>query len=294
MASQQDSQSQQRLAEQAALVAVYMQQSHGIRQALLEFIERLWASLGVYRSPRRFVSEVVPAVTGAQQQMAALTSAYLARQRQIMAAGNGAPRAVSDLDVTGAATRNGVPLTDVYERPFHTVWRELADLPHEDGAIDLAIGAGLEQAQTQAATDLQRTKTLTSQQIIDSTPGIVGYARILEGEFSCGLCIVASTLRYTRGELMPIHPGCDCGEAPIFGDEDPGLVINEQRLADIHDAIAKQFGRHNAGARIIDGQVKVNGKPLEYRDVIVTHEHGELGPIMAVRGQQFTGPGDLQ
>lgn len=294
MASQETSQSQQRLAEQAALVALYMQQAAGIRQRLLEFIERLWASLGVYRSPRRFVSDVVPVVTGAQQQMQALTSAYLARQRQIMLGGPGAPAAVSDRDVTGAATRNGVPLTEVYERPFHTVWRELAELPHEDGAIDQAIGAGLEQAKTQAATDLQRTKTLTSNHVIESDFRVVGYARVLEGEFSCGLCIVASTLRYTRGELMPIHPGCDCGEIPIFGDEDPGLVINEQRLADIHDAIAKQFGKHAADARLIAGQVKVNGKPLMYRDVIVEHEHGELGPIMAVRGQTFTGPQDLQ
>jgi hypothetical protein len=30
-----------------------------------------------------------------------------------------------------------------------------------------------------------------------------------------------------------------------------------------------------------------------YRDLIVTHHHGELGPVLAVRGQHFDGPGSI-
>lgn len=285
--------SQQQLAEQAALIAAYQQQSQAIREALAGFVQRLWRSLGVYRTPKLFVDQVVPVVTGAQLQMTGLTAAYLARQQQLAIGGTGAPVAVAARSVTGAASRNGTPLTEVYERPFHTVWRELDRLPREDGAIEQAIQAGLDQALIDAKTDLQRTKALTSQQDLAHDRHVVGYARVLEGAGSCGKCIVASTQRYHKAKLLPIHPGCDCGVAKIYGDDDPGQVINEKLLADIHDAIAAQFGKDNSGARFIDGQVKVNGQPLQYRDVLVEHEHGELGPILAVRGQHFTGPADL-
>jgi len=284
-------------ADQAAAVAaitVYTQQTQALRANLAAYIARLWKSLADYRSPKNFVQQVVPVVTGAQQQMSALTAAYLAQQRQIAIGGPGLPVAVSDKDVTGSATRNGTSLQDVYERPFHTVWRDLAEQPHVPGAVDDAIQAGLEQAVNEAKTDLQRSKTLTSQRTIRDERNIAGYSRILEGTYSCGLCIVASTQRYHKADLLPCHPGCDCSVAPIYGLDDPGLVINEQQLGDIHDAITAQFGKENAGARFIDGQVKINGQPLQYRDVLVTHEHSELGPIMGVRGQHFLGPSDLQ
>ena len=33
--------------------------------------------------------------------------------------------------------------------------------------------------------------------------------------------------------------------------------------------------------------------PVAYRDVLVSHEHGELGPVLAVKGRPFQGPNDL-
>lgn len=65
---------------------------------------------------------------------------------------------------------------------------------------------------------------------------VTGYRRVVHPELSetgqsCGLCIVASTNKYSRGDLMPIHSGCNCEVAEIYslddGSEfDPGQQIN--------------------------------------------------------------------
>ncbi|MCW2901902.1 MAG: hypothetical protein JWO67_4167, partial [Streptosporangiaceae bacterium] len=189
--------------------------------------------------------------------------------------------------------RNGANPVDVYGRPFNLVWRELADLPREPGSIDKAIQDGLDRAVQTAVTDVQLTKTHTSQQVIQRTRGIAGYRRVLEGAYSCGLCIVDSTQRYHKKDLLPIHPGCDCSAAEIYADEDPAAAVNEYLLGDIHAAIAERFGASSPSAREIPGALNGKGQPLMYRDVIIVHQHGELGPILGVRGQDFTGLNDL-
>lgn len=276
-----------RQADAGAVVVAYQRQTEQLRQRLGDLIAQLWRSLDSYRDPAPFVGRVVPLVTGAQMRMASLTAAYLAAVRQISAGGTGTPVAVLDSRVTGAVTRNGTPLTDVYERPFHTVWRELHDLPREAGAVDRAIQAGLDQALVEARTDVQRTKALTARETFAADRHVAGYRRVLEGARSCGLCVVASTQRYHKADLLPIHPGCDCAVAPIYGEEDPGQVIDEQRLAAAHQAVAERFGRSDASARGRDGVPA-------YRDVLIVHQHGELGPVLGVRGQGFTGPSDLR
>jgi hypothetical protein len=80
---------------------------------------------------------------------------------------------------------------------------------------------------------------------------------------------------------MPIHPGCDCGEQPIYGTEDPGQIIDEQLLEATHEAIEERFGFSDRGAREID-----------YR-LIQVRDHGELGPLLTVRGQHFDGPSSI-
>jgi hypothetical protein len=82
--------------------------------------------------------------------------------------------------------------------------------------------------------------------------------------------------------LLPIHPGCDCGEQPIYGTEDPGQIINEQLLEATHDAIETRFGFSERSGR---GE-------LDYR-LIEVREHGELGPLLTVRGQHFDGPSSI-
>lgn len=266
------------------------QQSAALRGNLQAFIERLWASLGTYRAAQMatFVNEVTPVVQGAQRQMAALTSAWIAAQKSIVLGGNTTPRPVDLAKVTGAPVRKGTSSATVYERPFHLVWRQLDELPREPGSIEQAIEAGQKRAVQSALTDLQLTKRAAAQQFMASDKDVVGYRRVLEGTYSCALCIVASTQRYHKAELLPVHPACDCGVVEIYGDADPGQIIEPGTLEDVHARVRETFGVSNAAARAIPSK----GLP-DYRDVLIVHEHGELGPVLAVKGRPFLGPNDV-
>lgn len=275
--------SQPTLDQQAAVVAAYQQQSAATRAQIAAVVAALWRSLPDYRneSLRRFVDAVLPVVAGAMGHMQSLTSAYLATLLGVT------PAAVRSLGVSDV--RNGVDPAEVYGRPFHLVWRQLGD----GKPLAEAVAAGEARAVQLARTDVQLAKTHTSQVTFAGDRRVVGYRRVLEGPRSCALCIVASTVRYHKAKLMPMHPACDCSTAPIVGDVDPGRVINAPLLAQAHDTVAAQFGADSSAARDIPNAATDNGSPLKYRDVLIEHMHGELGPVLAVRGQHFVGPSDI-
>jgi hypothetical protein len=260
------------------LIDAYNLQVASTRRRTEAVVRAFWNRLPDHRSAdiERFVQQVVPLVEGAQTQVAGLTDAYLA---QTLTALTGDPVAPVGIPTEVARGARGVPAAEVYQRPGVTVWNALADgVPYRE-----AVERGLARALDLTSTDLQLAKTHSAQLVMEDNDDVAGYRRVLTGTHSCGLCVVASTQRYHRGNLMPCHPGCDCGVLPIVGDTDPGQVINESRLEGAHERIAERFGVSSSDAR----------DPIDYRDVLITHEHGELGPILGVRGQKFTGPNDL-
>lgn len=281
--------------ELIAAMSAYQVQVAALRANLTAYVQRLWRSLGSWRSGDipRFLSHVVPVVAGAQRQMLSLTVANLAQQRQLAGGGVFAPVPVDAALVVGSAARRGTPPAQVYARPFHLVWRQLASLPREPGSIDAAIEAGMNRAVLTAVTDVQLTKQLTALRVLGHDERVTGYRRVLEGPSSCGLCIVASTQRYHKRDLLAIHPACDCSVQPIYGHVDPGQLLDPETLADVHERIEQTFGRSSSEARVIPGVKDETGKPVQYRDVLVTHEHGELGPVLAVKGRPFLGPDDI-
>jgi hypothetical protein len=264
------------------LEAANQAQSAQLRAAMLAALLGLWRSLGSWRETdiERFVRLATPILLGAQTRMTALTAAYLSRQVAAIT-GNPLRQAPAPTRLTGEVLR-GVPLADEYARPFHDVWTAL----HDGKPLNDAVQAGADRLTSLATTDLQLAKTHSARAVLAGEEHVVGYRRVLEGAHSCGLCIVASTQRYHKADLMPIHPGCDCSVAPIIGTHDPGRTIDEQRLADAHQAIAERFAGHDSGAR-------GTGAIPDYRRVLVVHEHGEIGPVLGVRGQKFTSPTDL-
>lgn len=306
----------------AALIATQSAAIARVRARVAALVQRQWVAQPDYRSPDRFVAAVVPIVTAGQQQVAAITAAYLSQMYARLTGASVKTIGVPPDVVTGL--RAGVTPAQVYQRPFHLVWRDLADaqaardahyewsaptsdepqrppLPPPD-YVDRAIEHGLERAQKLAATDLQLAKQHAALHVMGHQTNVTGYRRVLEGAYSCGLCIVVSTRRYHKSELLPIHPGCDCGIEPIVGQSGPvvasmardadGRLVPVGQLPDVHQRIAETFGRDSAAARAI-GAAGSSGKPINYRDVIITHDHGELGPVLAVRGQSFTGPTDI-
>lgn len=239
------------------IVTAYRDQAAAIRARVISYIQHTWGSLDSYRDADidRFVGAVVPVVTAGQVRVAALTDAYLATFQAAVLGGPVSPIGIP-ADLVTDETLRGVPATDVYARTGPAVWTALAN----GSDIAAAAAIGLERASAMAATDLQLAKTHASRLVLAGNDNVVGYRRVLEGRKSCGLCVVASTQRYHRGDLMPIHPHCDCGVQPIFGDRDPGRLIEPVSSGDVEP---------------------------------VVHEHGELGPVLAVKGQTFTGPSDL-
>jgi hypothetical protein len=114
------------------------------------------------------------------------------------------------------------------------------------------------------STDIQLARTHASRSVLARKQRVVGYRRVLSGSPSCDLCAEASTQRYSKEDLLPIHPGCSCDVEPIYGSSDPGTIADDQAIPD------------NAGQ--VSGTVQ---------------QHGEIGPVLAVKGQAFTGPDDL-
>ena len=265
--------------EQAALSTAHAAAETQVRERTTRFVTAVWDGLGSWRDGdvARFVSTVAPVVAGAQRQIGSLTDAYLAAMLGDMLGEPRRPIGVEPL--TGGTVRAGVDPSEEYGRPFRTVWAALAEgMPLAD-----ALASGRRRAQQLAATDLQLAKTHTALAVLSGDERVVGFRRVLKGTKSCGLCVVAATQRYHKERLMPIHPGCDCGVAPLVGTEDPGQVLDQDLLDRAHAQVKERFGAFDPTAR----------DKLDYRDLIVTHEHGELGPVLARKGDHFTGPADL-
>jgi hypothetical protein len=238
----------------------------------------LFIGLGSWRDSdfEQFLQVISQTLSGASLQAARLQVAFYKQMAEISGERFTAPD-LRPQDFSVEALRNGAQATEVYRRPFVDVYTALS----EGKQVTQAINAGAQRISSIASTDIQLARRNAGFQARSRNDRIVGYARTLTGAENCALCYVASTQRYTRGDLMPIHPGCDCGEMPIYGNQDPGQVIDEVRLNATHEAVEQRFGISDPGAREPD-----------YRQIAI-REHGELGPMLTVADQNFTGPGAI-
>lgn len=293
MATQTTSQPQPDTAAQvAATLAAYQAAALAMRQRTLAILATQWQQLGSWRSADfdRFIQQALPIVQAGQRQIASLTVAQLAMI---------ARTAGHDITAPGLTAFRAVDPAVEYRRPFITTWTALSD----GRSLQEAVDAGAKRLESLAATDLQLAKTKTAQAALTDASGVTGYRRVLEGVYSCGLCIVAATRRYHKAELLPIHPGCDCSIEPLYGQhpnvlqptvrDAQGNLVPVGDLEDAHQAIADRFGADSTAARAIQGAFNDSGAAVLYRDVLIIHQHGEIGPVLAVRGQAFTGPADI-
>lgn len=258
------------------IVRAYQGVSLDVRNRIETFVTRRWQSLPDYRDNdiRRLMRAVVPVVEGGQKRLSSLTDAYLLN----VARANGVKKSKSGKLITSVKDVRGIPGDEVYLRPGKAVYASL----YRGNSFDDAKKAGLARLVSLAMTDLQLAKTHTTRNFGMSNDGVVGYERVIDGVRDCALCIVASTQRYHKEDLLPIHPGCGCDVQPLYGEFDPGQVIHEDRLDSIHDRIQEELGVSDSAARSPD-----------YRKIIAVQEHGEIGPLLTIKGQNFTGPDDI-
>ena len=264
--------------QREALIRGFIGVDATLRDKVVTAVLAVFRNLGSWRDEdiARFTGAVLPLILGAQRQVGSLTQVYVT---SLIANMTGEATRPPAIDVaTGAVLRNGTDPAEVYARPIRGVWKSLA----AGDDLGTALKAATLRLEQILATDLQLAKTHAARAVMSEDHRVVGYRRVLTGIKTCGLCVVASTQRYHRGDLLPIHPGCDCSVAPVIGTDDPGHILDDRLLDDIHDAVEERFGTSDRSARVPD-----------YRDVLVTHEHGEIGPILARKGDAFTGPSDL-
>ncbi|RRQ79394.1 hypothetical protein CQW39_09635 [Streptomyces griseofuscus] len=259
---------------QAALTERYDALSTSLRARVISFVLDAFDSLDGYRDAdaAAFVEQVLPTVLAAQAQMGQVTDAYLSAMLSDML---GTSTAAAGVELPEAL--RGIDPTEVYTRPFVTTWTALG----KGKAYAQAVNEGRTRLLSITETDLQLARTHAAQQSMQRG-GARFFRRRLTGSKNCALCVLASTQRYRVENLMPIHPGCDCKVEPLAGSKDPGHVIDEATLREAHAAVAKGVGQSDAGGRAPD-----------YRDVIITREHGEYGPLLAVKRHEFTGPDDI-
>lgn len=236
-----------------------------------------------------FMSIVPPLVRGAQQAVSAITAAYLDRVTSEASGVRTPPMGVpAPSEVTGSAVRAGVDPAVVYRRPYTVAWTELA--------AGAPLPRALEKAEKRITdlvnTDLQLAKTHTAHKVVARDNRIVGWMRVPQGTYSCAMCLITSTVRYTKEKLAAIHPNCDCLIEPLVGSYDPGPVINEDFLNAVHDAIERDLGSQYVARSGRRGSTRA--RELAYQDIVIEHEHGEIGAVLAVRGQKFTGPADIR
>ena len=223
-----------------------------------------------------FVEQLSVPLEGIKRNAASSAIAYHEQVARVTKNAFKAP-SLADLDLSMSALRNGANVNQVYGRPFVQMRMALA----KGASFTDALDTGSLTATSFARTEVQLSRRQASLFARRANDNIVGYVRTLTGRENCALCYVASTQRYRKGDLLPIHPACDCGEMPIYGDTDTGQIIDQQLLDQSHEAVGQRFG------------IDVGGREPDYRKIMI-RDHGELGPMLTVKGQKFTGPNSLK
>lgn len=247
------------------LAEAYDSQVHAIRQQITAFGQAYWDSLPHYRASavEDMIEAVTPRVAAGQLRIADLTRAYLAQCARELGWNVVLPP-IDQAEIIGA---RGVDPRVVYRRPAVDVYTALA----AGKPLPQAAAEGRLRLTQLIGGDMQLAKTHASRQSMRGYPEEGQfYRRVLTGRENCALCVVASTQRYYRGDLLPIHPGCDCGVQPL----PPGLAVNqvidEDLLEQVHQVAADRLGVSDRGGRTPD-----------YRKLLTVREHGEYGPTLS-------------
>lgn len=265
------------MAAEAAVIENYRATAAEIRARTLSYLDAAWHQVEIDlrdATVDRFGAQAAVVTDAAQYRIAVATDVYLA-QTQTLATGT--PTAPVGLapETTSTESLRGVSSETVWARPGQTVWSELA----RHATVSRALAQGRNRTHELADTDLQLAHTHAAQEVLKRR-GLEWFQRVPRGGRSCELCLLASTQRYHVGDLMPIHTHCHCAVAGIAGRTDPGHVIP----ADQQDAVS-------AVIEAATGSADLTAEA--YRRYVVVHEHGEIGPVLAVRGQSFAGPSAL-
>lgn len=226
--------------------------------------ERLWAlSDGIDdASQAKFARQMAAGMRSLRETSARSTASYLASAERTagVAPFTGGSEAVRE---GLALVREGVPLEEVYSRPFVTSRVAIS----EGKTFAQAREMGLRRAVSMADTDVILAQNQTSRAYMQRSSRIVGYRRVPDAE-ACPLCLMASTQRYKHDMLQPIHNKCHCGIIPIIGSKDPGQVVNAGLLGKLKETL---------------GSTTKPNPDSAYKKFVKVEDHGELGKVLSAK-----------
>lgn len=231
----------------------------------------IWDAMGSYDRPdiERFLALVVPLIEGAATIATASADGYIASYIQ-------AELALPTRPLGLRPTLRSVPVASVYERPFLRAWSMLsAGTPYVD-----AVRQGRDYLDVLSATDVQLAFRNATSEAMVGHPQVRGYRRVLGPHKNCGLCVVASTQRYKRETLSPIHGRCGCTVEPIL-DGPAGQVIDRDRLKLVKEQLRSEQLPYTRSAM---SRLRID--PTALPDVTI-QTHRELGPVLTVTGQHY-------
>lgn len=220
-----------------------------IRTGTARAVGQVWKELGSYdRSDvNRYINTVTPVIEGGKRNAITTAAAFVGRTVK---------KKPPEIDVASVSkfVRNGTPIAAVQHRPFVATWTALK----EGKPWEMAVEEGLTAAVSAAFTDVSLAARDAMPALTAQEPSIDGYQRVPGGD-ACDFCVLASTQRYTTGELMPLHNNCGCGvelltDAPYSVSEYTGAktyqsLPTELRTADELAAITNEQSYARAAAR---------------------------------------------
>lgn len=104
---------------------------------------------------------------------------------------------------------------------------------------------------------------------------IIGFRRVIHPELAeggtCGACVLAATRMYLRGNLKPMHDGCNCTVLPVTGKYDPADDLNTGD--GLWDAYAEMNTTDAWAAKQFRFKAKADGSGME-----MVQERKKSGP----------------
>jgi hypothetical protein len=250
----------------SALTRAFQSELKRTRVATADASREAWLRLGSYNRPdiKTFVDRVHPIVLAGQTRAVALTSAYMARQAKT-------PIVPVPIQQVVSKVRNGIDPFDVYQRSFIGVWKDLErgegwDAAVQKGGNRIWSTAGMDVLLAMTAGTLIYGAAVNAQaQSNGAESELIGYRRVADPS-CCDFCTQIDGAFCGPNEPMPLHNNCGCTVDPIMGKPREATTLASE-----------------------DG----NLAPGEDIEDVAIEEHGELGPLITRKGDQFTGPEDI-
>jgi hypothetical protein len=190
---------------------VYATQAAAVRRALGGAVDRYWDDIDWDEDDEDddiaedFADEVAPISLAAQRSLVSTLGGYLSVVTR-------APFRALNLDeVTGDALYPDEGLRDTWRIPVFSMWAALgAGVAFADAREEARRGA-----ERQAQSDLAFAQAQGMARLTEGNPEVLGYQRVLAGD-GCTFCVELADEVYGTGELMPLHPGCNCSVEPVL------------------------------------------------------------------------------